>query len=76
MTSITTICVRPSLPGDERRRGSHRNAFLRGGMDVRKPIGQIFNPFVDDFKNAPDKDRPAPSEPIRKEFSDSIFSKK
>jgi hypothetical protein len=50
--------------------------FFAEAWDVRKPIGQAFNPFVDDLKNAPGKRQPTPSEPHRAKASDDIFSKK
>jgi hypothetical protein len=50
--------------------------FFAEAWDVRKPIGQIFNPFVNDLKNAPEKPERPPIEPTPKKFRDEIFSKK
>jgi Bacterial TniB protein len=50
--------------------------FLADAWDVRKPIGQTFNPFVDDLKDAPSKGEQNPPKPPRDKFDDGLFSKK
>lgn len=50
--------------------------FFEEAWDVIKPIGQIFNPFVDDIKDAPSEKVSVPSEPPRQKVADAIFSKK
>ncbi|SFM13664.1 AAA domain-containing protein [Bradyrhizobium sp. NFR13] len=50
--------------------------FLADAWDVRKPIGQTFNPFVDDLKDAPSKEEQTLPKPPRNKFDDGIFSKK
>jgi hypothetical protein len=50
--------------------------FLEEAWDVRKPIGQTFNPFVDDLKAAPNKKEQISPKSARNKFDDAIFSKK
>jgi hypothetical protein len=51
--------------------------FLADAWDVRKPIGQTFNPFVHDLKDAPSKEEPQYlPKPPHNRFDDGIFSKK
>jgi hypothetical protein len=50
--------------------------FLKEAWDVLKPIGQTFNPFLDDLKDAPSKEGTNPPNEPRKKPNDEIFSKK
>jgi hypothetical protein len=50
--------------------------LLADAWDVRKPIGQAFNPFVDDLKDAPSREEKTPPQPPRDKFDDGIFSRK
>jgi Bacterial TniB protein len=54
--------------------------FLADAWDVCKPIGQNFNPFVDDLKDAPSKAEPANAEATpeasRKKPNERIFSRR
>jgi hypothetical protein len=50
--------------------------FLEEAWDVLKPIGETFNPFVDDLKHAPSKEETSTPKANRNKFDDGIFSKK
>jgi hypothetical protein len=52
------------------------NKFLADAWDVRKPIGQTFNPFLDDLKEAPGKKGTNPPTEAGKKPDNEIFSKK
>jgi hypothetical protein len=49
--------------------------FFEEAWDVRKPIGQHFNPFVDDMTKAPSKAEETPSKQARVRSDDEIFAK-
>ena len=51
------------------------NKFLADAWDVRKPIGQTFNPFLDDLKDAPSKTGTNPPKEDRKRPDNEIFNK-
>jgi hypothetical protein len=50
--------------------------FLAEAWDVLKPIGQNFNPFVDDLKHTPSREETSTLKANRNKFDDGIFSKK